>query len=190
MPPRRHNQGGTTGTDASRPWVGTGAFYLTGSSVSGPERVERREGKAASMDAHLNHARMALRSGDITGARASLSQALERNPRDAVAWRLLAETVDDPQQRAECLAQAQALEAGRPAPPASLRPVAAAVVFLGGPPGGRGGGGGWRCCRPARSRPRGKGRLKRVRPSHSGRPASEDPGCPLGAGRPGQSRRH
>lgn len=67
-----------------------------------------------------------IRTGQIRAARALLAQAVTRHPRDAEAWRLLADILDDPAQKRYALGRAQQLDRTEPsslppAPPAPTR---------------------------------------------------------------------
>ncbi len=57
-----------------------------------------------------------IRIGQIRAARALLAQAVTRHPRDAEAWRLLAEILDDPAQQRYARGRAQQLDRTEPAP--------------------------------------------------------------------------
>ncbi len=59
----------------------------------------------------LESIRLAIRVGNIDGARNELAVLVKADPDNADAWRLLAETLDDEDQVARCLEQAQAAEA-------------------------------------------------------------------------------
>jgi Flp pilus assembly protein TadD len=90
------------------------SVILQGENSSGTfaeNKTLKPKDQGVTMDPLVQSAREAFHQGDKSKARDLLKQALGTNPNDIEVWLLLANVVDEPQRKRQCLNRVLSLEA-------------------------------------------------------------------------------